>query len=184
MTSKLLPKQLKIELVHTLATRFEAHRIRHTTVNWIDIHSVITENYDLLLSICQMEQTGGEPDVFEFNNELYFVDSAIESPSGRRSLCYDADALEERKENKPAGSALGMAMSMGIDLLNEEQYKLLQSYRPVDTKTSSWLLTPPAIRKHGGAIFGDRRYDHAFVYHNGAQSYYASRGFRGIIPIK
>lgn len=151
---------------------------------WKDI---VMRNSKVFAAITQMEATGGEPCMVSLNNdanEMYITDCAAESPAGRRSLCYDDDALHARKENKPSGSAVGMANQMGIKLLDEALYRKLQSFITLDTKTSSWIATPPDIRNAGGALFGDWRYGHTFVYHNGAQSYYAARGFRGYILLK
>lgn len=173
-------------LLRVLGTRFEQNRHRHPGLNWLELQERLAGQPDRLASLLEMEQTGGEPDVVGYDPEtsLYvFFDCSAESPKGRRSLCYDPAALEARKENKPAGSAVGMAAEMGIELLTEEQYRALQKLGAFDSKTSSWLKTPDAIRKRGGALFGDRRYDHVFVYHNGAESYYAARGFRGALKV-
>jgi hypothetical protein len=174
------------ELLRALQTRFEQYPHRHAGLRWADVEARLMAQPDKLASLLAMENTGGEPDVVDHNPKTgayIFFDCAPESPKGRRSLCYDQAALLARKHNKPAGSALEMAAAMGIELLSEEQYRALQKLGRFDTKTSSWLQTPPAIRKLGGAIFGDRRYDHVFVYHNGADSYYAARGFRGRLQV-
>lgn len=174
--------------LETLKNRFEKHVNRHPTINWEHVQTKLTlaENKHKLWSLHQMEITGGEPDVIDFDaqtNEFIFADCTAESPSGRRSLCFDNDALEARKENKPVGSALTMAAEMGITILNESQYRNLQQLGNFDAKTSSWIATPEPIRKLGGALFADFRYNHVFVYHNGAQSYYAARGFRGMLKV-
>jgi hypothetical protein len=174
-------------LTSILKNRFEHNLIRHEGLNWDYIQTRLDAASDKKLSsLAEMERTGGEPDVVGVNersDEVIFYDCATESPTGRRSLCYDQPALESRKENRPQGSALQMASDMGIELLTEEQYRYLQLFGKFDTKTSSWLQTPAAIRKMGGSLFGDRRYDHVFIYHNGASSYYAARGFRGWLSI-
>lgn len=173
-------------LLQKLQERFEKNMRRHAGISWEEVQKRLEGNANACWSLHQMEATGGEPDVIAFENDsdqIIFVDCAAESPAGRRSLCYDDAALDARKENKPAGSAIGMAASMGISLLDEAQYRHLQTLGIFDTKTSSWLLTPDPIRKAGGSIFGDRRYDHVFIYHNGAQSYYAARGFRGWLKL-
>jgi hypothetical protein len=174
------------ELLETLAARFAANRHRHAGLDWAAVEARLRDRPEKLWSLAEMERTGGEPDVVghdEATGELLFVDCAPESPKGRRSVCYDREALEARKEHKPKASALDLAAAMGIELLDEEQYRALQELGEFDTKTSSWLATPPTIRELGGALFGDRRYDHVFVYHNGAQSYYAARGFRGRLEV-
>lgn len=181
----LTPEQSKV-LLELLQTRFESNMQRHPNLEWAKIRARLETNPAKLWSLNEMERTGGEPDVVAYDektDEIIFYDCSAESPAGRRSLCYDREALDARKENKPDGSAMEMAAAMGIELLNEEQYRELQKYGDFDTKTSSWLITPPAIRKLGGAIFGDRRYDHIFIYHNGAISYYAARGFRGSLRV-
>jgi hypothetical protein len=173
-------------LLAALKTRFESNRSRHEGLDWAHVEARLEANGAKLRSLEEMEKTGGEPDVVSYDKrtgELVFFDCSAESPKGRRSVCYDVEALEARKENKPADSAVGMAAAMGIELLTEEQYRELQTLGEFDTKTSSWVQTPPAIRKLGGALFCDRRYDHVFTYHNGAQSYYAARGFRGALRI-
>lgn len=169
-----------------LAKRFEVNRNRHQDFDWNKIKDRLKANLSKLWSLYEMERTGGEPDVVgydEATDEYIFYDCSIESPNGRRSLCYDQEALESRKEHKPKNSAEGIANEMGIELLTEEQYRELQMTGEYDTKTSSWIKTPPKIRKLGGAIFADRRYNSVFIYHNGAESYYASRGFRGSLKI-
>lgn len=186
-TSKkaLSPKQCE-ELLKTLETRFEKNKNRHKGVTWSKVEAKLEANPAKLWSLNAMEETGGEPDVVGFDKkkgEYIFVDCSAESPKGRRSLCYDRAALNSRKEYKPKNSAVDMAAEMGIELLTEEEYRELQNLGEFDKKTSSWIETPAAIRKHGGAIFCDRRYNHVFVYHNGAESYYAARGFRGVLHV-
>ena len=169
-----------------LQWRFEKNMHRHPGMDWSRIQCRIDENLDKLWSLFQMEQTGGEPDVVthdEGTGEYIFYDCSIESPVGRRSLCYDRAGLDSRKEFKPASSAIDMAESMGIEMLTVTEYRALQQIEKFDLKTSSWILTPMKIRQLGGAIFGDRRYDTVFIYHNGAQSYYAARGFRGSLRL-
>ncbi|MES2108827.1 MAG: DUF4256 domain-containing protein [Bacteroidota bacterium] len=186
MNNKTLTQQQQEELLGTLKTRFAKNISRHTGLEWSAVQARLQANADKLWSLNEMEQTGGEPDVVGYDDktgEYIFYDCSAESPKGRRSLCYDHEALEARKEFKPADSAMNMAADMGIDILTEEQYKALQQLGKFDTKTSSWILTPAAIRKHGGAIFCDRRYEHVFTYHNGAESYYAARGFRGSLRV-
>ena len=182
---KLLPAE-QAELLQTLKDRFEKNMNRHKGLAWADIQARLEGNPDKLWSLSQMEKTGGEPDVVgqdKKTGSYIFFDCAAESPKDRRSLCYDKEALEARKENKPKDSAMNLAGAMGIELLSEEQYRQLQTLGSFDTKTSSWIQTPPEIRKLGGALFCDRRYNHVFLYHNGAESYYAARGFRGFISI-
>ena len=174
------------DLLETLRARFETHGHRHEGVEWADVNARLADSPEKRRALAEMERTGGEPDVVSLddgNGSLVFVDCSAESPAGRRSLCYDAQALASRKENKPAHSAIGLAAELGIELLTEAQYRHLQTLGRFDTKTSSWIQTPPAIRQLGGALFCDRRYDCVFVYHNGAQSYYAARGFRGLLRI-
>lgn len=176
------------ELLQTLKVRFEKNMNRHKGLEWVKIEAKLGPGTPggKLCSLHEMEETGGEPDVVSYDkktNEYIFYDCSAESPKGRRSLCYDHDALESRKEHKPKDSALGMAAAMGIEILTEEQYRELQQLGYFDTKTSSWIVTPSEIRELGGAIFADRRYDHVFVYHNGAESYYAARGFRGSLRV-
>jgi hypothetical protein len=170
------------ELMGTLKNRFEKNMSRHAGIEWAAIQVKLKNNAGKLWSLNEMEITGGEPDVTGYDQnsgEYIFYDCSAESPKGRRSVCYDHEALESRKEYKPADSAVNMATEMGVDILTEEQYRQLQQLGKFDTKTSSWILTPVPIRKLGGAVFCDRRYDTVFVYHNGAESYYAARGFRG-----
>jgi len=184
-SSTLSPKQ-RDELLQVLAARFEKHLKRHKGLKWSDVEAKLLAQPEKLWSLAEMENSGGEPDVIGLDRktaEFVFVDCAAESPKDRRSLCYDRDALDKRKENKPVGNAVEAAAAMGIELLTDEQYRDLQKLGEFDLKTSSWLLTPAAIRKLGGAIFGDRRYDTVFIYHNGADSYYAARGFRGILKV-
>jgi len=172
------------ELLATLKKRFEKNMQRHKSIRWEHVEARLEANPDKIWSLSQMEKTGGEPDVVaEHKKAFIFFDCSPESPVGRRSLCYDHEALEKRKEHKPANSAVQMAEDMGIDLLTEEQYRELQTLGKFDTKTSSWIKTPADIRKAGGAIFCDWRYGHVFVYHNGAESYYAARGFRGSLTV-
>lgn len=174
------------ELLKTLQVRFEKYKSRHGDIKWENVCEKLKSNLTSLFSLYQMEQTGGEPDVVLYSKktgEYVFFDCSPESPSGRRSLCYDRKALEARKEHKPKNSAVDLAKEIGIELLTEEQYRFLQTLGEFDTKTSSWIKTPEAIRKHGGAVFCDRRYDHVFLYHNGADSYYAARGFRGMLNV-
>ncbi len=170
------------ELLRVLEDRFEANMHRHKGIAWAEVRSRLEGNAKALMSLHAMEETGGEPDVIGRAKEaghFTFCDCAAESPAGRRSVCYDRAALDSRKEHKPQDSAVEMAAEMGIDLLTEEQYRALQKLGEFDTKTSSWIKTPPDVRALGGALFADRRYGKVFVYHNGAQSYYAARGFRG-----
>jgi hypothetical protein len=172
------------ELLKTLKERFEKNRKRHPTLEWDQVAVKLEANTDKIWSLYEMERTGGEPDVVGYDKETYtFVDCSEESPIGRRNLCYDPDALHERKANKPPGSAMGMAAEMGIELLTEAQYRQLQQFEAFDLKTSSWIKTPSDIRKLGGALFADRRYGNVFVYHNGAISYYAARGFRALLKV-
>ncbi len=170
------------EILTTLKARFEKNMNRHKGLEWAQVQARLQANPEKLASLSEMEKTGGEPDVVGLDKstgEYIFYDCSVESPSGRRSLCYDREALQARKEHKPKNNALDMAAAIGIELLTEEQYRELQKLGDFDTKTSSWVKTPPAIRKLGGALFCDRRYNTVFVYHNGAESYYAARGFRG-----
>lgn len=183
-------KELSIEqreeLLRTLKARFDKNMNRHKSLEWTDVQAKLEANTGKLWALNEMERTGGEPDVVGYDNqtgEFVFYDCSAESPKNRRSLCYDGAALESRKEYKPENSALDMAAAMGIEILTEEQYRELQKLGNFDTKTSSWVKTPADIRKLGGAIFCDRRYDHVFVYHNGAESYYAARGFRGLLRV-
>ncbi|UCH61529.1 MAG: DUF4256 domain-containing protein [Anaerolineales bacterium] len=184
-TEELSPEQREIILA-TLKARFEKNMNRHAGLEWVKVQAKLEANPGKLWSLNEMESTGGEPDVVgydEIGGAYLFYDCSAESPKGRRSICYDRAALEARKEYKPENSALDMAAAMGIEILTEEQYRQLQKLGNFDTKTSSWVKTPAAIRKLGGAIFCDRRYDHVFVYHNGAESYYAARGFRGSLRV-
>ncbi|MBI3774415.1 MAG: DUF4256 domain-containing protein [Gammaproteobacteria bacterium] len=174
------------ELLKTLKTRFEKNLNRHEGIAWENVQAKLKANPEKLWSLNEMERTGGEPDIVGHDKktgEYIFYDCAAESPKGRRSVCYDREGLESRKEHKPKNSAIDMAAAMGIELLTEEQYHELQQLGEFDTKTSSWLKTPVEIRQLGGALFADRRYDHVFVYHNGAPSYYAVRGFRGSLRV-
>lgn len=177
----------KTELIAVLKKRFEQNIGRHKSLDWAYIQGRLhAASEEKLWSLAEMERTGGEPDVVGVNeqkDEVIFYDCAAESPAGRRSLCYDQAALESRKENKPQGSAAQMAAEMGIELLTEDQYHYLQVLGDFDTKTSSWIHTPGAVRRLGGSMFGDRRYNHVFIYHNGASSYYAARGFRGWLSV-
>lgn len=184
-TKTLKPEQ-GTELIRTLNARFEKNKHRHEGIDWAEVQVRLEANPQKLWSLHEMEETGGEPDVVAYDKttgEYIFYDCSTESPKDRRSLCYDSEALESRKEHKPRNSALGMAREMGIELLSEEQYRELQQLEPCDTKTSSWILTPASVRELGGAIFGDFRYGRVFVYHNGAESYYAARGFRGSLRV-
>jgi hypothetical protein len=174
------------DLLRVLKARFEKHMNRHKGLEWAQVRSRLEASAEKLRSLNEMERTGGEPDVIGRDSktgEYTFCDCSAESPKGRRSLCYDREALEARKEHKPEGNALDMAAAMGIELLTEEQYRGLQKLGNFDTKTSSWVKTPSGIRKLGGALFCDRRYDTVFVYHNGAESYYAARAFRGSLRV-
>lgn len=174
------------ELLQALQARFSKNKRRHPGIAWAEVQTRLESNEDALGSLREMELTGGEPDVIGHNKEtgqFTFCDCSSESPIGRRSTCYDGEALESRKENKPASSAVGMAAAMGIELLTEAHYRELQTLGDFDTKTSSWVRTPADVRALGGALFCDRRYGKVFVYHNGAQSYYAARGFRGSLQI-
>jgi hypothetical protein len=185
-SKKKLPAAQSSALLNELKTRFEKNMKLHKGIEWANVHSKLEKNSEKLWSLNEMEITGGEPDIVGYDkktDEYIFYDCAAESPKGRRSICYDREALELRKENKPANSAVEMAADMGIELLTEEQYRQLQQMGDFDTKTSSWIKTPANIRKLKGAIFCDRRYDTVFVYHNGAESYYAARGFRGLLKV-
>lgn len=186
MAKAILSHSQQSALLATLQTRFEQHKYRHLNIEWKDVQLKLKASDKKLWSLWQMEETEGEPDVIGYDtttNEYLFCDCVAESPKGRRSLCYDEQALEARKENKPKNSAIAMANEMGITILSETEYKQLQQLEKVDAKTSSWLLTPSSIRQFGGAIFGDYRYGQVFVYHNGAESYYAARGFRGLLRV-
>ncbi len=174
------------ELLRILKTRFEKNMNRHKGLEWAKVQAKLEANTEKLWSLNEMERTGGEPDVVGHDKktgQYIFYDCSAESPKGRRSICYDDEALRSRKEHKPENSAMEMAATMGIELLTEEQYRELQKLGNFDTKTSSWVKTPSEIRELGGALFCDRRYDHVFVYHNGAESYYAARGFRGSLRV-
>lgn len=174
------------QLLDLLKDRFENNLNRHKGIEWDKVKAKLQNGTEKLRSLNEMEATGGEPDVVgydEATGEYIFYDCSAESPKGRRSLCYDREALESRKENRPENSVMDMAADMGIKLLTEENYRYLQRFGKFDTKTSSWIETPADIRKLGGALFCDRRYDHVFVYHNGAESYYAARGFRGLLRV-
>lgn len=181
-----MAEQSHHSFIETLKERFTKHKGRHPDISWPQVEERLLSKPEKLRILEQMEQTGGEPDVVEFDREtgaVIFCDCSPESPAGRRSLCYDRPALDSRKENKPVGSAVDTAAAMGLDLLDEAQYRQLQTLGEFDRKTSSWIVTPPKIRALGGAVFGDRRYDTVFVYHNGADSYYAARGFRGRVKV-
>ncbi len=185
---KEIPPQQTDEILKIIKARFEKNMNRHRDLEWakIEFKLRMPENRDKLWSLNEMEETGGEPDVVgidKITGEYIFYDCAEESPKGRRSLCYDREALDSRKENKPKNSALDLAMEIGIEILSEEQYRGLQMLGEFDLKTSSWVLTPAEIRKLGGALFCDRRFNHIFNYHNGAESYYAARGFRGSLKV-
>jgi Protein of unknown function (DUF4256) len=183
---KELTREHREELLRALKTRFEKNIDRHQGLEWAKVQARLDANAEKLWSLSEMEQTGGEPDVVDHNkktSEYIFYDCSAESPKGRRSLCYDREALDARKENKPKDNAVDAAAAMGIELLTEEQYRKLQNLGEFDTKTSSWLHTPSKIRELGGALFCDRRFDTVFVYHNGAESYFAARGFRGSLKI-
>lgn len=184
--NKLLSSTQRDALLMVLKARFEKHNNRHQSLDWAKVQLRLDTHLNKLWSLHEMERTGGEPDVVVFEQSadaLIFVDCSAESPAGRRSLCYDHEALEARKSNKPDGSAVEMAAAIGVEILNEMQYRKLQTLGEFDTKTSSWIITPTDIRELGGALFADRRYEHVFVYHNGASSYYAARGFRGLLRV-
>lgn len=185
-SKKELSSKDREELLSILNNRFEKNKNRHIGIEWNNVQAKLIANSTKLWSLNEMEKTGGEPDVVAYDkktDEYTFYDCVAESPKGRRSLCYDRQALNERKEFKPENTVIDMAAEMGIELLTEQEYRALQQIGNFDTKTSSWLKTPDAIRKLGGAIFADFRYDHVFVYHNGAQSYYAGRAFRGSLKV-
>lgn len=182
---KELTSEQREALLSILKIRFEKNMPRHKGLKWVDVEAKLDRN-EKLWSLHEMEETGGEPDVIGYDkktDEYIFYDCSAESPKGRRSICYDTEALESRKEHKPKNSALGMAAAMGIEILTEDQYRELQKLGAFDMKTSSWIQTPAEIRELGGALFCDRRYDHVFVYHNGAESYYGVRAFRGMLRV-
>ncbi|HMV86949.1 MAG TPA: DUF4256 domain-containing protein [Blastocatellia bacterium] len=184
--AKALKTNQREELLSTLKARFEKHMHRHQGLDWAKVQAKLEANAEKLWPLSEMERTGGEPDVVGYDEktgEYIFYDCSAESPKGRRSVCYDREALEARKEHKPENNALDLAAAIGIELLTEEEYRALQQLEKFDTKTSSWVKTPAEIRKLGGALFCDRRYDKVFVYHNGAESYYAARGFRGSLRV-
>jgi hypothetical protein len=181
-----LSTEQREELLRVLRARFEKNMNRHEGLEWAHVHAKLEANPETLWSLNEMERTGGEPDVFGYDkqtDEYIFYDFSAQSPEGRRNVCYDREALEARKKYKPENSAIDMAAAMGIELLTEEEYRELQKLGDFDTKTSSWVKTPAEIRVLGGALFCDRRYDHVFVYHNGAESYYGARGFRGSLKV-
>ncbi len=185
-SKKALSSERRNELLIALKARFEKNMNRHNALTWAQVQAKLEANAEKLWSLNEMERTGGEPDVVSHDKKTgayIFYDCAAESPKGRRSLCYDREALESRKENKPKDNAMDMAAAMGIELLTEEQYRALQKVGNFDTKTSSWVKTPSDIRKLGGGLFCDRRYNTVFVYHNGAESYYAGRAFRGSLRV-
>ena len=185
-TKKELSSEQRAELFRALKARFERNMNRHEGLEWAKVHAKLDAKPQKLWSLGEMERTGGEPDVVgedKDTDEWIFFDCSSESPNGRRSICYYREALDSRKEHKPGDSALDMATAMGVEVLTEEQYRDLQKLGNFDTKTSSWLTTPPDIRRLGGAIFGDRRFGRVFVYHNGPQSYYSARGFRGSLRV-
>ncbi|HEY9082662.1 MAG TPA: DUF4256 domain-containing protein [Vicingaceae bacterium] len=183
---KIISQQQKEELLKILQTRFEKNVNRHKNIEWEKVQEKLEINPEKLWSLNEMEETGGEPDVIKYDkttDEYVFYDCSTESPKGRRSVCYDPESLESRKQHKPKHSAIGMAAEMGIELLTEEQYHELQQLGKFDTKTSSWIATPDDVRALGGAIFGDWRYGKTFIYHNGAESYYGARGFRACLKV-
>ncbi len=185
-TSKKMPSPQREALLEVLEARFDKKPLRHKGIRWDDVAARLTAAPDKLWSLHQMEITGGEPDVVGRDpqtDEYLFMDCSPESPKGRVSVCYDRAGLDSRKEHKPANTAIDLAAEMGVELLTPEQYRELQTLGEFDLKTSSWVLTPPEIRKLGGALFGDRRYDTVFIYHNGAQSYYGARGFRAVLKV-
>lgn len=185
-SKKTLSDEQREGLIKILKTRFESNINRHPDMDWSKVVAKLQANPAKLWSLNEMENSGGEPDVVDFDTktgEYVFYDCSLESPKGRRSLCYDREALDKRKENKPANSVMDVANAMGIELLDEQQYRKLQTFGHFDAKTSSWLKTPNHIRNLGGAIFGDYRYATVFIYHNGAESYYAARGFRGALKV-
>ena len=181
-----LPAEKTEELINFLKSRFKKNMIRHQELKWTDVEIRLRASQHKLWSLNEMEETGGEPDVISLDKKTgayHFIDCSAESPKGRRSLCYDREALDARKDNKPENSVIDLAAEMGVELLTEEQYRHLQKSGKFDEKTSSWIKTPENIRRLGGALFADFRYDTVFVYHNGAQSYYAARAFRGLLCI-
>ena len=183
---KALSTEEREQLLGILKARFEKNMNRHKGLEWAKVQQKLDANSEKLWSLDEMEETGGEPDVVGYDAataEYLFYDCSAESPKGRRSICYDREALDSRKEHKPHNNAMDMAADLGIELLTEEQYRELQQLGKFDTKTSSWVITPAEIRKLGGALFCDRRYNHVFVYHNGAESYYGARGFRGALRV-
>jgi Protein of unknown function (DUF4256) len=185
-TRKELSPEQREELLRALKARFERNMNRHKGIDWAKVHAKLEASPEKLWSLGEMERTGGEPDVVGYDKstgEYIFFDCSAESPNGRRSVCYDREGLDSRKEHKPENNAVDMAAAMGIELLTEEQYRELQKLGNFDTKTSSWMTTPADIRKLGGALFGDRRFGRVFVYHNGAQSYYSGRAFRGSLRV-
>ena len=185
LNSNLLEEQ-RLEIIAILRKRFMENPHRHVDLDWVDVEKRLDQYPEKLWSLLEMDRTGGEPDVISIDSDedkIYFFDCSKESPELRRNTCYDGVAREQRKEHKPTQSAMEMAEEMGIQLLNEEQYRRLQQFGEFDLKTSSWIKTPDEIRMLGGALFCDRRYDHVFVYHNGAQSYYSNRGFRGYLEV-
>lgn len=184
--AKILSKEERSELLHILKERFMNNMNRHEQIDWVKVEERLQQQEEKLWSLSEMERTEGEPDVVGYDAEAdqyIFYDCAAESPKGRRSVCYDREALESRKKHKPENNAIDMANEMGIDILTEAQYRQLQALGDFDQKTSSWILTPSSIRKRGGALFCDYRYGEVFVYHNGASSYYAARGFRGSLRV-
>ena len=185
-TAKVLTTAERLSLISLLKSRFEKNMARHKDLDWLKIQEKLEANPEKLWSLSRMEETGGEPDATGYDRktaEYIFTDCSAESPAGRRSYCYDREALDSRKENKPSGSALDMADFMGIGILDEAQYRELHKLGKFDTKTSSWIKTPSEVRKLGGALFADFRYGQVFIYHNGAESYYAARGFRGYLKV-
>jgi hypothetical protein len=184
--NKILSSEQRETLLHTLKARFDKHSNRHSGLEWAAVQTKLDKHPEKCWSLHEMERTGGEPDVVAYDaetDEYIFFDCSAESPKGRRSICYDREALESRKEYKPDNNAMDMASAMGVELLTEAQYRALQQFGPFDTKTSSWIKTPSDVRKLGGALFADYRYGKVFVYHNGASSYYAARGFRGALRV-
>jgi len=185
-SKKKISSEQTAKLLHILKNRFEKNKSRHKDLDWFEIESKLKANPEKLWSLNEMEMTDGEPDVVDYDKksgEYIFFDCATESPKGRRSFCYDREALDSRKENKPQNSAIDAAAEMGIEILDEDQYRRLQELGEFDLKTSSWIKTPPEVRALGGALFCDRRYNKVFVYHNGAASYYAARAFRGVLRV-